>query len=132
MLMKPAVLIAYFSKKDEIPKTFKKWGWCGFHRAVWIRKDEEGVVNIWDPFFARKICGMFVAFLIFGIISVTVSSVFGIPQLIPAGFNSSSSNFWPGGFSELWSVPAGYADSIGMEHRLLADHTSWLVAGESV
>lgn len=131
--MKPAVLIAYFSKKDEIPKTFKKWGWCGFHRAVWIRKDEEGVVNIWDPFFARKICGMFVAFLIFGIISVTVSSVFGIPQLIPAGFNKFFIQFLAGGIlGALVGASWIRRTRFGMEHRLLADHTSWLVAGESV
>ncbi len=131
--MKTAVLIAYFSQKDEIRKTFRKWRRIGYLRAVWISKNEEGVVKTWDPFLVGRIVAAFVAFLIFGIFAVTAPIVFQAQKFIPADFITLGIQFLAGGiFGVLLSVGWIRRSRFGVERRLLADHARWLMAGETV
>ncbi len=131
--MKAGILTAYFVRRDEAREALRALGKKGFRRAALIHKTADGHVHTLDPFLWRRAFVMTFLAVLFGGLAGAAFLLFqwswpglGTPLSIAASI--------PGAGSV--GVLLGWAwmrrSKLGVERKLLADHSRWLATEETV
>ncbi|MBE3119610.1 MAG: glycosyl transferase, partial [Candidatus Atribacteria bacterium] len=123
--MKAGILTAYFVRRDEARGALRELGRRGFRRAALIHKTADGRVHTLDPFLWRRAFTVTLSAVLFG-------GLAGVAFLV---FNWS----WPGpsilaaaSLGALFGWGGMRRSKLGVEPRLLADHSRWLATEETV
>ena len=131
--MRAGILIAYFAKQDAARKALKELQQRGFRRVALVSKTADRHIQSRDPFLRHQVFGVTTAFILCGVITEAAAMILQWPVPIPVGSLAVLLPGLGGGFAGiLLSVVWIRRSRFGVEHRLLEDHTRWLVSEETV
>jgi cyclic beta-1,2-glucan synthetase len=131
--VRAGILIAYFAKQDAARKALKELQQRGFRRVALVSKTADRHIQSRDPFLRHQVFGVTTAFILCGVITEAAAMILQWPVPIPVGSLAVLLPGLGGGFAGiLLSVVWIRRSRFGVEHRLLEDHTRWLVSEETV
>jgi len=130
---KTHILISYFSDHDEARKAFGKLKRNGCRRVAWLRKTQAGKMRVYDPFVWRRFFAMLVSMAFFGALAEAVPVGFSGAEVILSGYNGILIPLLSGAlFGILFNAVWTRRSEFGVDRKLMADHSRWLVSGETV
>ena len=131
--MKAGILTAYFVRRDEARGALRELGRKGFRRAALIHKTADGRVQTLDPFLWRRALAVTLSAVLFGGLAGAAFLVFhwSWPGL-SVTLSIAASILAAGSLGALFGWVWMRRSKLGVERRLLADHSRWLATEETV
>jgi len=131
--MKSGILTAYFVRRDEARKALRELGRSGFRRAALIHKSADGRVRILDAFLWRRALAVTLSAVLVGGLAGAAFMVFhwswpGLSLTLEIETSILTAAAFGALFGWAW-VPRS---KLGIERKLLADHSRWLATEETV
>ena len=131
-IIRQAVLVGYFAKKNEAQNAIRELAQRGFRRTALIQKRTEGDVHFTDPFFRRRVLRLTLAAILSG-------GSGGLASLCLHW--SPSLSFWNiptalmvtlvcAGIGGLATWALFRRSGFGVEQRVIRDHARWLMPDE--
>jgi cyclic beta-1,2-glucan synthetase len=131
--MKPGLLIAYFTQRDDALGAYRKLWRQGFLRAAWVSKGADGAVRTGDPYPLRRAMGSAAAFALFAAVAAWAASHSAQGTALPAGYlHVLFPALAAGMIGSLLGWVMVRRSQFGVDQRLLDVQASRLIAGETV
>ncbi|HCR37976.1 MAG TPA: glycosyl transferase, partial [Synergistaceae bacterium] len=131
--MKTGILIAYYQKRNEARKAYRKLQSMRYYRSVLVSKSADDEVRQLDPFNLRRILHLFVVFILSGTITGSLVLVLRSGGPTPGWSSLTLIHGLAGGSLGLLLCAAWFRRSrFGVDSKLIKDHSRWLVSGESI
>jgi cyclic beta-1,2-glucan synthetase len=131
--MKSGILTAHFVQRGEAKAAFRQLQRKGFRRAALIHKNADGKVHVHDPFPLRRVLAAIFSTALFGSLA---ACAFLLSHWSWPGLSDALSIEASTAAAALFGAIFGWASmpraNLGVDRRLLADHSRWLAAEETV